>query len=282
MYNSTWANAIYTEISYRWLDPEGNPVSSCPVRGNCVIVKYHYNSGFLVGWSMFFYVDGEGRTPGWHTLEIWKGTTGDPLQELLLRDHFELADIPPVDASTTTTTTTTTLPPLEDVAWECVVGAGDVRTCTGNIDTIDAAAESWSCTPTETGYPTTQVGWTCSGDIDKRNAGVESWSCDQWGDCSGNVDTSDVDDESWSVTAVGTNLFGDGDIDKSVTGWEDWHCEESYAGLSCYWDTNPWYVVAWTCDGDLGDGSYGGDWSCSGDVGRLAPLVGPVPLDYIN
>jgi hypothetical protein len=284
VYNSEWANAIYADVSFRWLDTNGDPVGSCPVRGNCIVVRYHYSSGFLVGWSMYFYVDGEGRSPGWHTLEIWKGTSA-PLQELLLRDHFELSVIPPVDASTTTTTTTTTLPPRPDVSWECSVGGGGVRTCSGNIDTLDAAIESWSCTPTESGYPTDPVPWDCSGDIDKRAAGNETWSCDVWGDCLGNVDTSDLAEESWSISQWGSSpneyLAGSGDLDKSSSGWEGWYCMESDSGLMCNWDDNV-VVTAWTCDGTLGVESYGGDWSCSGDVGRLAPMVGPVPVDYID
>lgn len=277
VYNSTWAQAAWPNvISARWLDPGGNPVSICPVSGSCSAADFHYIGGFLMGWTFKFYVDGENRDPGWHSLEMWAGTSGEELQRLLLRDNFKLSAIAPVPTTTSTTTTTTTLP---NVSWSCTVNPDGSRDCSGNTDTLDPAVETWTCTPS--GDPTGEdpVAWTCSGDIDKRpsGSGVETWACDsELGDsvCEGNVDTSDSADESWSVDLYGldTHFEAEGNIDKSDSEDETWECDESDTGMSCsasVFPSDPW---EWTCSG-----AFGSDWSCSGTVGRLAPIVGPVP-----
>ncbi len=125
--------------------------------------------------------------------------------------------------------------------------------------------------------------WNCSGDIDKRTAGIETWSCSSTGLCSGNIDTTDGADEEWDVSHdfMSDEFTGIGDIEKSANGDETWLCDIGGSGhyLSCAADLQPW---SWTCDGTPPDdySSYGGAWSCSGTIGRLAPIVGPVPNDY--
>jgi hypothetical protein len=264
VYNSTWAQASYPDvISYLWLDPDGDPVSTCPVSGNCTAVDYHYVGGFLVGWTFYFYVDGEDRDPGWHSLEMWSGVTGDKFQTLLLRDHFELSDIDPIPGPE----------PKPTVSWECSNNPDGSRTCTGNTDTLDAAAETWTCTPVpDTVYPVQDdPNWDCSGDIDKRTPGDESWFCLDYLDCSGNVDTSDAVEETWETSWDFMGSHSNGDIDRSDDGGESWECDKTATGLSCSAEWRPW---EWICTGD-----YRADWSCSGSVGRLAPIVGPVPMD---
>jgi hypothetical protein len=265
VYNSAWAQASYPNvISYLWLDPDGQSVRTCPVSGNCSAVDYHYSSGFLMGWTFYFYVDGEDRDPGWHSLEMWAGTSGDEFQTLLLRDHFKLSDIVPVPAPE----------PRPNVSWECSNNPDDSRTCTGNTDTLDPAAETWTCTPVPGEYPEDDPDWDCAGDIDKRSSGNESWFCESGDYCSGDIDTSDAVDETWRTSWGGwvyNGSFSSGDIDKSTPGSEKWECDITATGLSCSAEWQPW---EWTCTGD-----YRADWSCSGSVGRLAPIVGPVPSD---
>lgn len=279
--NSAWANALYTDFFFRWIGPDGAAVDICPVGGSCTALEYIYVGGFLIGWRAILWVDGQNRDPGWYAIEIWEGTWSDRLQTLLLRDSMYLADVPPIPTTTTTTTTTTTQPPLPSVSWNCTVDGSGVRSCSGDIDTLDGAMETWSCTPTEAGYPDDNVPWSCSGDIDKRTAGVETWSCSALGECTGNVDTSDAAAEDWEISQLsGDDQFeGIGDIAKDAAGTESWLCDFTDTGLSCATDLQPW---SWTCDGELGDFySYGGDWSCSGTIGRLAAIVGPVPVDYV-
>ena len=278
----TWAQASNTDFYFIWIGPDGQQVDQgCPATGPCSVLNFHYSSGFLMGWTALFWVDAENRDPGWYALEVWSGPAFGNPQTLELRDSFYLSDIPPTPTTTTTTTTTTTLPPLPNVSWDCTVGAGNVRSCSGNIDTLDPADESWSCTPTESGYPDDNVPWNCSGDIDKRTAGTETWSCSSTGLCSGNIDTSDGAAEGWEVSHLSGNdqFEGIGDIEKSADGDESWLCDVDPNGLSCAMDLQPW---SWTCDGVLADWhSYGSAWSCSGSIGRLAPIVGPVPNDYV-
>ncbi len=266
VYNSAWAQASYPNvISYVWLDPDGQSVRVCPVSGNCSAADFHYSSGFLMGWTFYFYVDGEDRDPGWHSLEMWAGTSDDEFQTLLLRDHFKLSDIDPVPAPE----------PRPNVSWECSNNPDDSRTCTGNTDTLDPAAETWTCTPVPGEYPEDDPDWDCAGDIDKRSGGDESWFCESGDyDCTGDIDTSDAADETWRTSWGGWIYNGStsrGDIDKSVPGDEKWECDGTATGLSCSAEWQPW---EWTCTGD-----YRADWSCSGSVGRLAPIVGPVPSD---
>jgi hypothetical protein len=263
VYNSDWAQAGSPNvISYRWLDPDGQPASTCPVSGNCTAVDYHYHGMFLIGWTFYFYVDGEGRDPGWHSLEMWSGVSGDQLQTLLLRDSFELSDIDPVPPS----------PPRPTVSWACSNNPDGTRTCTGNTDTLDPAAETWTCTPVpDVEFPEDDPDWNCVGDIDKRSGGDESWFCVGYGNCTGNVDTSDAADETWETSWTSNASVSEGDIDKSDTGDEKWRCDDTATGLSCSSEWQPWQ---WACTGD-----YRADWSCSGSVGRLAPIVGPVPSD---
>ena len=263
VYNSTWAQASWPNvISARWLDPDGTPVSACPVSGNCSAADYHYNSGFLVGWTFKFYADGENRDLGPHYLEMWAGVSGDELQTLLLRDTFELSDIDPVPGPE----------PKPAVSWSCSNNPNGSRSCSGNTDTLDSAAETWTCTPVPAPDPFDDPNWSCVGDIDKRTSGDETWHSEfEYNQWSGNVDTSDAADETWETGWGGSASFSDGDIDKSDPGDEEWGCDDVATGLSCSSETHPW---EWTCDGD-----YRGDWTCSGTVGRLAPIVGPVPSD---
>ncbi len=258
VYNSTWAQASYPNvISHLWLDPEGQTASACPVSGNCKLADYHYIGSSPIGWTFYFYVDGEARDPGWHSLEMWSGTSGNELQTLLLRDHFKLSDIDPVPAPE----------PQPTVSWECTNNPDGTRTCTGNTDTLDPAAETWTCTPTDNN-------WNCVGDIDKRSGGDESWFCEGYGNCSGDIDTSDGADETWFTSWSSfphSTSHSEGDIDKSNDGDEKWTCDDTATGLSC---SEEWEAWEWTCTGD-----YRADWSCSGSVGRLAPIVGPVPSD---
>lgn len=265
VYNSTWAQAKAPNvISQRWLDPDGQPVSACPVSGNCTTVDYHYVGSSPIGWTFYFYSDGEDRDLGWHALELWAGVSGDEYQTLLLRDHFKLSDIEPLPGSD----------PRPTVSWDCTNNPDGSRTCTGDTDTLDTANETWTCTPVpDPDYPGVDPDWwDCAGDIDKRSAGTETWTCTSWWDCEGNVDTSDADLESWETSWSGFNdSYSDGDIDKSIAGVEKWGCNDTATGLSCSADWRPW---EWTCDG-----AFRGDWSCSGSVGRLAPILGPVPAD---
>ncbi len=263
VYNSAWAQAGYPNvISYLWLGPDGQPAKTCPVSGNCSAADYHYSGGFLMGWTFYFYVDGESRDPGWYSLEMWSGVSGDEFQTLLLRDHFELSNIDPVPGAE----------PRPTVSWECSNNPDDSRTCTGNTDTLDTAAETWTCTPVpDATYPEDDPGWSCTGDIDKRSSGDESWFCENYWDCTGNVDTSDAAEEMWSTSWDFMGSHTSGDIDKSNGGDEKWGCDKTASGLSCSADWQPW---EWTCTGD-----YRADWTCSGSVGRLAPIVGPVPSD---
>jgi hypothetical protein len=266
VYNSTWAQASFpTVISARWLDSDGVPVSACPISGNCSAADFHYSSGFLMGWTFKFYAEGENRDLGPYYLELWSGVSGDELQMLLLRDSFELSDIDPVPPP----------PPLPDVSWSCTNNPDNSRTCTGNVDTLDSAVETWTCTPVpDPDFPNDldDADWDCAGDIDKRTGGEESWNCKSYGECTGNVDTSDSTAEEWDISWTFLGLHGDGDIDKSDNGDEEWFCEEVAAGLSCSSETQPW---EWACDGTLRE-----DWTCSGTVGRLAPIVGPVSADH--
>jgi hypothetical protein len=215
----------------------------------------------LVGWTFFFYVDGEDRDPGWHSLEMWLGDSTDKLQTLLLRDSFELSDIDPVPAPQ----------PRPTVSWECTNNPDGSRTCTGNTDTLDPAAETWTCTPVPGEEPWEDPDWDCAGDIDKRNSGDESWFCEGYGYCSGDIDTSDAANETWENNWTSSASSGEGDIDKSDNGDEKWRCDDTATGLSCSGEWQPW---EWVCTGD-----YRADWACSGSVGRLAPIVGPVPSD---
>jgi len=262
VYNSTWAQVSFPyAITYVWFGPDGESVNACPISGNCTIADYHYSGSSPIGWTFYFWVDGEERDPGWHSIELWSGTVSDKFQTLLLRDHFELSDIDPVPAP----------PPRPTVSWSCSNNPDDSRTCTGNTDTLDSALETWTCTPVpDLDYPT-DIDWDCSGDIDKRSSGDESWYCEYWGACSGNVDTSDAADEAWENDWYYDGSISEGDIDKSDSGDEKWRCDDTGTGLACYGDWQPW---EWTCTGDYRD-----DWSCSGSVGRLAPIVGPVPSD---
>jgi hypothetical protein len=261
VYNSIWAQAgPPTVISYRWLGPDGSPVGTCPVSGSCTSTDFHYVGGSLVGWTFFLYVDGEGRDAGWHSLEMWSGDSGNKLQSLLLRDNFKLSNIDPVPQPVV----------RPNVSWSCSINPDDSRTCTGNTDTADATAETWTCAPIANDE-LWEPAWDCSGDIDKRTGGIETWECDGVGRCSGNTDTSDSADESWETSWDFRGSHSDGDIDKSDDGDEAWDCEKVTGGLSCAADFQPW---EWTCDG-----VYRGSWTCSGTVGRLAPVVGPVPGD---
>jgi hypothetical protein len=259
VYQAGWATGQAGVISYRWLDPDGQPVSSCPVSGSCTTVEYHYIGSQPTGWTFYFYVDGETRDPGWHSLEMWSGTTADKLQTLLLRDNFKLSDIDPVPPPQARPT----------VSWECTTNPDGTRTCTGNTDTLDPAAETWTCNPVPDEYE--QTDWDCVGDIDKRKSGNESWFCNSYGTCTGDVDTSDAADETWKNIWSSSYSVGEGDIDKSDPGDEKWRCDDTATGLSCSADWQPW---EWVCIGD-----YRADWTCSGSVGRLAPIVGPVPSD---
>jgi hypothetical protein len=266
VYNSAMANALSTDFFYRWLGPDGNAVDACTTP-NCTIGDFHYNGGFLVGWSDYFYVETENRSPGWYSYEIWEGTWSDRLQTLVLRNSFELSDIDPVPPPE----------PKPNVSWNCSNNPDDSRTCTGNTDTLDSATETWTCTPIpDPDYPTDldYADWDCSGDIDKRTSGSEAWHCDDGGNCTGNVDTSDSADETWDTywSSFVSLSSGSGDIDKTDTGEESWACTLPSGSISCSADFHPW---EWTCDGD-----YRGDWTCSGTVGRLAPIVGPVPTDF--
>ena len=278
VYNSTWAQASWPNVvSFRWLGPAGSPVSSCPVSGNCTAADYHYIGSSPIGWTFYFYVNGEDRDPGWHSLEMWAGISGDELQNLLLRDNFKLSAIPSVPTTTTTTTTTTTLP---NVSWDCTVNPDGSRDCSGNTDTLDTAVETWTCTPS--GDPPVAIPYR--GPVPATSTNVLAVAVSKPGPatpnsgdslCTGNIDTSDSADESWSVVQYGSNTSfeAEGNIDKSDSENETWECDGgSGTALSCsasVFPSDPW---EWTCSG-----AFGSDWSCSGTVGRLAPIVGPIP-----
>ncbi len=270
---------------FYWRGPDGQPVDhGCPATGPCTALIPDTEDGHFVGYTALFWVAAENRAPGWYALEIWSGEFSYP-QVLDSRTSFLLSAIPPTPTTTTTTaptTTTTTMPTLPNVSWECTVNPDGSRDCSGNTDTLDPAVETWTCTPSGDPLARDPVSWACSGDIDKRpsGSGVETWACDaELGDstCAGNVDTSDSADESWSVVQGGfdtdTYFDAEGNIDKSDSEVESWGCVDYGTGLlSCYdsgYPPDPW---EWTCSG-----AFGSDWSCSGTVGRLAPIVGPIP-----
>lgn len=146
-------------------------------------------------------------------------------------------------------------------------------TCSGDIDTRDAASEAWACAPDDPLDPYPY--WACNGNVDKSDAVAETWSCDCSTDlCQGNVNKDDDLDEVWGYAPGGVfpdGYYGIGHIDADDE-LDSWDCHVVNGNqLYCPWDYG-YSGNSWMCE------FTSGSWECWGETGRFAPIVGPIPM----